>query len=64
MFYLSTEEVARDYHDRRLQELDHTYRLHKAQTQLIRKREEARATGIGPGDPDYPVFDLEKFLDG
>lgn len=51
-----------NWHRRELRSLDHTFDLQEDQWELVRRREVARAQGIGPDDPRYPdLFDIRPF---
>ncbi len=54
-----TREALAVWHRRQLRALDHHFDLQEDQLELVRRREVARARGIGPGDPRYPdLFDV------
>lgn len=54
-----TREVLAAWHRRELRAVDRHFDLQEDQLELIRRREVARAEGIGPGDPRYPdLFDV------
>lgn len=61
-FFNATVRNAIKYHDRRLEQLDHKYKLRKAEHDLVQHREIARENGIGPGSHDYPTLNIEKLL--
>ncbi len=49
---LKREAIA--YHKAQLRHLDHQFYWNEAGQELVRRREIARAQGIGPLDPKYP----------
>lgn len=54
-----TREALAAWHRRELCALDYRFDLQEAQLELVRRREVARAQGIGPSDPRYPdLFDV------
>lgn len=57
--YHWVEKKAIRHHRNKLMELDSSFRMQEAGHELVRRREKARADGIGPLDPRYPdIFDV------
>ncbi len=53
-WYESLRREAIAYHRAQLRHLDHQFYWNEVGQELVRRREIARAQGIGPLDPKYP----------